>query len=333
MAKADSGVLPYHEDFDETLRRLWNGKKIPWDVIQKRTGLLAWLNEIHPLELQAQGIDGTFTKLFSFYRNPRLYAPALYYRILPNEIVFDIDSDDIKESFEATKEIVSLLRSLGCKFTVGFSGNRGFHVHIITTAQNMPPSEFAKVVTKEWRDALFGFLLEFVPKLQEYVDIGVMTAKAHTIRAFYSLNLKTMKWKTFVKPFKGYEVWEIPTDLGKRVSRYLYEQMEVREALKIAEKEVEEEKNKDRFVVPNNVVELVLQKMKPYLAKEYEHYIAYHCPFHPPDRHPSFIIFKPNPSRRTKDGQPCDFWFAVDYHDGVRYSMRKLYLKLKSVRS
>lgn len=45
-------------------------------------------------------------------------------------------------------------------------------------------------------------------------------------------------------------------------------------------------------------------------------YYACHCPFHPPDRNPSFIIYK----NRDKDG----IQIAVDYHDGQIYNAIKL---------
>jgi len=311
MAKLQA--KPVFPSFNEVVSELWQGKKIPFDVIQKRIEVLSFLNEIHPLELQAQNLKGDYTRLFSFYANePRLYAPCVHYRVLPNEVVIELDGDTKEKSLEALKEVVKVLRTMNTKFTVGFSGNRSFHIHIIVTAPNVSPKEFAKIVPRDFRNALFDFILDFAPLAREIADTGVMKS-VHSIRSFYSLHLKTMKWKTFVKPFSGYQVWELPMELGKRINLYLYEQLELKEILAVCSEEGNKKKGKESKPFK---VEAVLELLKPYLAKDHGKYITYHCPFHPPDRHPSFVVYR-------------DKWVAIDFHDGQKYSMKKLFWMLK----
>lgn len=47
----------------------------------------------------------------------------------------------------------------------------------------------------------------------------------------------------------------------------------------------------------------VLKKLEKYQARETAGWISYHCPYHPPDKHPSFVFYK-----NTK--------LFVDFHDG-----------------
>ena len=65
--------------------------------------------------------------------------------------------------------------------------------------------------------------------------------------------------------------------------------------------------------LPYNVLEKWLEKVKAGLnvAGEGAQYFYVHCPFHPPDNHPSFALHK------TK-------FYAIDYHDGKVYSLKQL---------
>jgi hypothetical protein len=59
----------------------------------------------------------------------------------------------------------------------------------------------------------------------------------------------------------------------------------------------------------------ILDKLKPYLAGETPRYFTFHCPFHGPDRNPSFAINKLK-------------FYAFDYHDGEAFSLKQLAEKL-----
>jgi len=65
--------------------------------------------------------------------------------------------------------------------------------------------------------------------------------------------------------------------------------------------------------LPADKLEKWLQQVKRHLhvTGEGSQYIYAHCPFHPPDKHPSLALHK------TK-------FYAVDYHDGRVYSLRQL---------
>ncbi|MCD6197320.1 MAG: hypothetical protein J7K15_01925 [Deltaproteobacteria bacterium] len=64
----------------------------------------------------------------------------------------------------------------------------------------------------------------------------------------------------------------------------------------------------------------IFEKIKPYLdiARESSNYYAIHCPFHPPDAHPSFAIYK-------------NTWLGVDFHDMKVYTMKELLRALRKM--
>jgi len=65
--------------------------------------------------------------------------------------------------------------------------------------------------------------------------------------------------------------------------------------------------------LPLNLLEKWLERVRAGLnvAGEGGQYLYVHCPFHPPDNHPSFALHK------TK-------FYAIDYHDGKVYSLKQL---------
>jgi len=76
---------------------------------------------------------------------------------------------------------------------------------------------------------------------------------------------------------------------------------------------LEIEKPKEKKKIPQKVLDMWFKRIKPHLniAKEYQNYYAVHCPFHPPDEHPSFIIYK-------------NTYLAIDFHDGKKYTLKEL---------
>lgn len=73
-------------------------------------------------------------------------------------------------------------------------------------------------------------------------------------------------------------------------------------------------KQRPQTISPSQLFE---KKIRPLLdiARESSHYYAVHCPFHPPDTHPSFVIYR-------------NTWLAVDFHDMKVYTMKGLYRSL-----
>jgi hypothetical protein len=201
---------------------LWNGVNYVryLDLIYRRLDLLKQLHKIYPkLELQSEALKGWRTKLYNFDEfefNAELHAPAVHYRILPNEIVFEIDCDEnLDEARRVAKKITRDLITFGAKPFVGFSGRRGYHIHVIIAPPDGDVFNFAQALgCKEFTLKLFELLKDLINC--EHLDDGVMTAEHHTIRSFYSLNIKGRKWK---KPVFGdsYSIWILSKNMWFRV--------------------------------------------------------------------------------------------------------------------
>ena len=198
------------------IKQMWNGMDYTkyLDKIHKRIQLLNQLLDVYPcIELQAEYINGARSKLFPFDSfDPRLFAPAVHYRILPNEIVIDLDEKNVND----LKKIVKFFKTHNAEPFVGFSGNRGFHVHVIVAPPNGNVEEFAShPETKRFTQVLFEKLLKLLKAYDvdvDAIDTGVMLSSQHTIRSFYSVNLTGKKWKTPVYG-DGYKIWKLPKKL------------------------------------------------------------------------------------------------------------------------
>ena len=236
MAKADTGVLPYYRESEiDKLCKFWSGVDYTKYIneINRRIQLLRTLYEIYPnLELQAEALEGWRTKLFNFdeyNHSAELKAPAVHYRVLPNELVFEIDADNLKYARNEAKKITRRLIYLGAKPFVGYSGNRGYHIHLLVAPPDGDVFGFANSLgAKEFTVKLFEVLMGIMESYN--IDTGVMEY-VHTIRSFYSLNLKTMRFK---KPVFGdrYSVWVLPRNLWDRTINQLREDIETQEIIK-----------------------------------------------------------------------------------------------------
>jgi len=83
---------------------------------------------------------------------------------------------------------------------------------------------------------------------------------------------------------------------------------------------VEDPRKKEAEKTPREIRQKWLEQLRPvlqkYVARESQKWIYLHCPFHPPDNHPSFAI--------NKEGL-----YARDFHEsGKKYSLKELAEKL-----
>ncbi|MEM5868010.1 MAG: hypothetical protein QXG39_08855 [Candidatus Aenigmatarchaeota archaeon] len=233
------------------------------------------------------------------------YAPQLYYKVLNCEIVFDIESLDDKN----LRKCLSVLSSFKIEPIVAFSGNRGYHIHVFLTPQNLTINKFVgHPQAKEFTIEIFKFLKEIMTdKGVEEIDCQVKCG--HWIRCLYSLNVKNGK-VGLKKTISGeIKVWEVPLAL--------IETLKLRHKFK---KELEEilrdEEERFEWAFDSSTLSKALKALEPFKAREYSHYIAYHCPFHPPDKNPSFTFWK-------KAG------IFKDWHDGKTYNAFTLLKTLK----
>ena len=157
-----------------------------------------------------------------------LYAPVLRREILPHEIVFDVDAENKEKAIKRVRWIQTTLETLGIDYSMGFSGGRGFHSHVIVDPSTKLPEELPEgFSSKKFMQALFNIVVNVAGS--ECIDYGSSGLKArHTIREFFSINEKTLCFKVPVTspeftryefPCKfdhdwwgGYKVWQPEED-------------------------------------------------------------------------------------------------------------------------
>jgi len=253
-------------------------------IYRKRYELLQQLYLIWPeISFQAQNRAGWTPKFGFSDLKEHMYAPSIHYSILPCEVVFEIESE------EGLETVTDFLNSLGVEYVFGFSGNRSWHIHFLVKPRKADLSEFAEHPdTRRFVRSLYRLLASEI----EGVKLDHQPMLGHgKIRSFYSQHIKTGGLK--IPSRDEYPVWEL--------SRYWF---------RVARKGMEAEKGKVRK--PSSHLEEVLQRMSKYKARETSDYIYYHCPFHPPDKYPSFTFSK-------KKG------IFTDWHTGKIYSPDELF--------
>jgi len=126
-----------------------------------------------------------------------LYAPHLRREILPFEFVIDIDADIPEHMIRRAKYIQEALESLEIPYTLGFSGNRGFHFHVCISHETTIPQDLATKLpqdVKTLKDTIFKMVCEKAGL--DCVDVGSAGIHSrHAIQEFYSLNYKTKCFK------------------------------------------------------------------------------------------------------------------------------------------
>ncbi len=266
------------------------------ELYRKRYQLLQKLYLIYPdIAFQAQNKSG-WTTTFSFIDlKEHMYSPCIHYSILPCEVVFEIESE------EGLETVTDFLNDLGIEYVFGFSGNRSWHIHFLVKPKGASIEEFAAHPdTRKFVRAFYKLLASEI----EGVKLDHQPMLGHgKIRSFYSQHIKTGCFK--IPSRDSYPVWTL-SRLWYRIVRKKLEEESV--------KPINSFKRYNRF----EQVEQVLAKLEKYKARETSDYIYYHCPFHPPDRQPSFTYNK-------KKGN------FTDWHTGKVYSGRTLLRALETL--
>lgn len=260
------------------------------ELYRKRYQLLQKLYLIYPeIAFQAQNRGGWTSKFGFLDLKEHMYSPSIHYTILPCEVVFEIESE------EGLETVTEFLNDLGIEYVFGFSGNRSWHIHFLVKPKGASIEEFAAHPdARKFVRALYKLLASEI----EGVKLDHQPMLGHgKIRSFYSQHVKTGCFK--IPSREDYPVWTL--------SRFWY---------RAVRKELDEVKPVKRFNwQPEPVVFAKLEKFK---ARETSDYIYYHCPFHPPDRQPSFTYNK-------KKG------IFTDWHTGKVYSCKTLLRALETL--
>ena len=216
------------QEFRQRVRELWGSfslfeKMHNFNV--RRAQLLNELYLVYPeMQLQYANIEESFrSRLAGYEWNLCFEAPVIHYRILPNELVFDIDGGegdgDRTRVKETVRGVALTLKSLGAQQFIGFSGNRGYHIHVLLAPAKGRVEDFVQVRgVKELRNCVFEWVLSLLRARGvdiSLIDTGVMAATEHTIRSFFSFNAKGRRWKRVVFG-ESYGFWKLTREVYER---------------------------------------------------------------------------------------------------------------------
>jgi hypothetical protein len=233
-------IVRYAEECEKCLRELeeteareienaWNGLldlyRESKELNEKRAELLQELYQLSfgHLEVQYANLSESFRTQISDFdvRKAQIY-PIVHYRVLPNELVFDVDADNSDQAKEQLKILLETIEALGASPLVGFSGNRGYHIHLLISPSNGLSETFVtNSATVQLRNTLWKWIA-FQAKSNgldlEVLDASVVQSQSHTIRAFYSFNPKGKNWKVPTKGMRYSDsIYVITKDLAVRL--------------------------------------------------------------------------------------------------------------------
>ena len=184
------GKEKFKKRFPSDMRReIFNS--IPCDNNEKYTYNGSGFNNEHNTKWASSGV---------IRKEIIMNAPHLRREILPHELVIDIDADNEQHMIKRSRMIKATLDVLEIPHLVAFSGNRGFHFHIMIHPRQDIPKEHIWMLVKG-----MNFLkMSILHKICEYagysaVDMGSSGAKGkrHAIQELYSINYKS---KCYVLP-------------------------------------------------------------------------------------------------------------------------------------
>jgi len=279
-------------------------------VLQRRKQVLGKYHTAYTT-FQAEDLKHNHTREFDAASDLLLfdYAPTLHYKPLPNEIVFDLEKDDESQ----LKKLLKVFEELGVEATVYHSGGSGFHVHALWVPEGVGREELPQFLRTEGVRELTDFVQEKLLRLakaegfdESLVDPAIRGK--HWIRAPYSHN-KFGGWKLPFYEEDEYRISELPKEFLKRFRDEMQHREKIEKLLRELEEEerrktwLEERSGKGWIDITDEIAEAVYRHYLK-IVKEDDRMIYAHCPFHPPDEHPSFTV--------EKTGEYA--WIYTDWH-------------------
>jgi len=171
-------------------------------------------------EFLFQLCDGYKTKwlpFMEFSKDKFIYVDEIHRSILNNEVVFDVDIEikkegkiDLLESIHNAKEIAKLiidkLDNLKLKYSIYYSGNKGFHIHFLITHLDLEICQLKELAELKNRDEKYFFRI-FKESIYKFLHIprsfGKSIDKAKfnkktMIRLEGAINPKNEFWKSYI---------------------------------------------------------------------------------------------------------------------------------------
>lgn len=265
------------------------------EVFRKRYELLSKLDKISPITIQAQN-KSMWTSYFSIddlLNKHHYYAPSLHYKILPCEIVIEVGSNDP----DNLEHLFDCLKNLKINATFGFSGKRSWHIHFFIKPEKANLHEFS-----EHREARLFTLSVFNLLVKHLRHDGVSAIDVQPmfhgrIRSFYSQHPETYNFKMPINLQEGaipYPIWS--------VGRIWYKLFRKKQNIS--------------FDAENDaIIAKAIEVLSSLKKRETSEYIYYTCPFHQPDKNPSFTF-----NKKKK--------IFTDWHENRVYTAQEILKKL-----
>ena len=141
METADLKVKLHYKDLFTTF---------PREVSTYRL-LVKDMQELNNYVRMTNGHDNVFVSLYDLNYND------------VNKVFFDLDSAEVKQSYNDAVKLTDRLRQDNVDYVVGFSGRKGFHVYAIIKPLKLPPASLKSTLRH----------------IQEYYADGIKTADTH----------------------------------------------------------------------------------------------------------------------------------------------------------
>jgi len=213
----------------QEIENAWNGLldlfRESKELNEKRVEMLQELYQLSfgRLEVQYANLSETFrTQISDFDARKAQIYPIVHYRVLPNELVFDVDADNPDQAKEQLEILLETIEALGASPLVGHSGNRGYHVHLLfAPPSGISESFVANSATIQLRNMLWKWIASLAKSNGldlSILDFSFVQSQEHTIRAFYSFNPKGKNWKLPVKGLRYADaIYKITKDLATKL--------------------------------------------------------------------------------------------------------------------
>jgi len=245
-------------------------------------------------------------------------------KALVDTIFIDIDAPSLKVALKEAQALTKYLFELSITPRVYFSGAKGFHIYIDFKPADVQPRAIRKFVS------MLACRLSL-----ECIDMKVVGDSSRLSRLPFTINSKTSYPCVFFAPqvflhkIDSTNLLAAVKEIYKKTPLIFYEEdKELPLILKKLELEFQSHRHFNfnintqinSEISPDEALEIYRKHLD--VVKETEKYIYAHCPFHPPDERPSFVVIKYGKYKGL----------FVDYHNEEKGYIYKFLRMLNGIR-
>ena len=207
---------------------------------QDSANICDWMNIDKDTYMSLYEFDEGISNFFAKKKTLSGFDGLVY---IPDEFILDVDGkdkDDLENARQKTIGLLLLLDDLGVPYRLYFSGNKGFHVGIPSSAFRWKPDPLLHLKVK---DALTN------AGVYDYADPSV-TDKIRLIRVVNTMNLKAGLWKREIshKDLNAEDITEHMRSLAKKPGPISNFELECDPVFDVMKRNKYEEQNKPEFI-------------------------------------------------------------------------------------